>query len=422
MTRVFSAIALVICATVTVPQLHAEPPPTELDLFDAMGLPPGVGPIMASQLGDDRGLPINVSLADAQGKPASRLKLWLRWKGGQEQVVTDEVGQLHLELKKDQLSQPRLLVPAGYVAEVAGGGVRVMAYPSEADVSDPAATLDLAAMPSVTSGDTQVYYNEGHLADALSLLGELQRIRGFAAGFAGLDVVASGYGVALVDREPGALSVQGRFVVPITLDQLRRSAQGEAMVYWPLVHEWVELSLLDRKVYSADPRMRMFGDGLAELLAFEYCRRYHMAEVKHRLGSYIKRMEGLAGAGRRTYSFKEHFRAHVGTEASTSSNTNVTEADLDAFVARLRENQEEAAGYAASFWLWNSVRTAGGPDSIRHTVDWLQATANPHAADFARYLREDCNRTISLEPSIATILADLNQWAQALEEPAGPGD
>lgn len=357
----------------------AFPEEQELDVVRALGLPPMVVSHVLKRVKNGAPLAVDVVLKDADRQPAKTQTLTLRWGEKSKEIVTDKDGKASFELTQEMLPRPILLVPKGLRARITtpsfkvsvGTGVR-MGGPGAKPMKSE--TLDLDALDRIEVAGLEVYHPKGEEAAAREAMVYLARARGFVSGLVGLELSAP-FGLALHDKGMVSLDVHGQVVFPVSLAAWKGKDQGPFggmhMVRWVQIHEWVEGTVVGPGLYTNDQGTRFIGDGLAELMGYEYCRRYHRAEVRARLQQYIQRADALLGSGHHKYDLPKSFRARV---AFRVGNNPGEEKDW----GNWRPSPVEAAGYPMSFYFWHDLLEKAGYDGLRKVIAWMMQPNNPN--------------------------------------------
>ena len=379
----------------------------EVDVAQAAGLPPMlVGTIltrMKAQAGLT-GLPVRLAVKDADGKPAANQEFALTWKGGKETVRTDDEGGVQITITKKNLDGLKLVVPAAFTVEASegGGGAKVIVQTQIShDAGGKAHTLDLTGMKKLASDGLSVYHAEADRDAAVRQLAELERMRGFIEGFSGL-AVSPGYGVVL-HRKEGTVTLSGTSAVaiPVQVDDAGRPVTP--FIKWALVHEWTELTLMFKTLaYVEDPGLRFVGDGLAELISYEYCRRFTPEAASERLKQYAQRLAGLKKSGATEYDLTKQFRGAASTSTSLAPAEGKAPKMPDADELAKATSPESAAGYAVSFVFWHRLREAHGVDVVRKFIAWFltakELTTAKVEAKLAELTGEKCATALAIEP------------------------
>lgn len=381
------AAAVSVCSLVAPCRADAEaggasPAPTRINVLQKLGIPAFAAPtVLATMRSRGAAWKVEVTVTDAAGRPAAARKLTLRWPGGQTALTTSRQGRAWFELTKDRLGGPVLEVPAGLKADFGGKGtpqVIVKAQTSMGPGGGRAESLDLSKLKKLSTPGQEVYYPEKHAAVAPLVLAELARMRGFARAAWDLELLPA-FAVAVVDDGNVQLNIVGALVIPVpasTWADGRRSAWRGTSV-WIALHEWVELTLVmtGKAFYARNPNTRFIGDGLAELMCYEYCRRYYPAAAAATLAEYRRRLGRLVQQKITEYDLAKDFVSHSQTLISPGgAGSPPAKGDPPAGTRRQVRPEmsgREDAGYPMSFWFWYSLRKHGGPEALRKVVAWL---------------------------------------------------
>ncbi len=399
---------LVACAGKALRTSEDPPAPAaELDVLEHMGIPRAFAGQLFSQLPAGQSLPARIVLSRPDGTPAAGESFLLRWDDGAEEVETDRKGVAHVALTADRRRNPHLLVPAGYTAAPGRNRISVVTG------SDPGASLesiDLTEFDSFSAEGLEVFYPAGAADDARDVLAELERIRNFAVEFAGLDLGALDYGVVLVDGPERGLTLEGRFVIPIMLDAWRRRAGSAEFTRWPIVHEWVEFSLIAEGLYVSDSALRMAGDGVAEFVSYSYCRRHAPWEVPGRVDIYLRRVDALLANDHERYDFAASFLASVSTTRTEEPHLAGTQRANEA-----GSRDEMVAGYAVSFWFWRTLHAYAGAESMGELIHWLDETDSPSAKQLIDKAVASTGARLSATPALSIVRKDLQVLRDSLD-------
>ncbi|MDJ0974137.1 MAG: hypothetical protein QNJ98_06730 [Planctomycetota bacterium] len=349
----------------------------EVDVLKQLGLPGMARAHIKTMV--ERGIPLSVE-AKVRGTdkaPAKGAKLELRWKGGSKTLTTGDAGSVTFGVTAEMLPSPKLVVPAGHRVTLSTPLMRI-SVATGSGASGPGApapeVLDLDALERMTHDGLEVYHPEGREAVALDAMQFLARVRGYLDGRLGLEVETP-FGLALHDRTAPRVNVIGRSVFPFSIKAWKGDTERPGMVHWVQIHEWVELTLVTPGLYVQDKQTRYVGDGLAELLSYEYCRRHHAHEVPVRLKQYVERVDALLKAGKTTYDLRRDFQAHVQTRTLTGAEA--ADWRRRRLAGGVRPSLNEVAGYALAFLYWHRIQQQGGDEALRQVVAWIVKPDNP---------------------------------------------
>ena len=410
----------------------------EVDLLEVIGWPSG-GPFGGRGVGSyARAVPVHLRRVTQDGGPVARQRAELRWKGGQRVLMTDREGRLRTVLHGDRLEAPRLVVPSGTKVIVdPEKQVRVLTRSSVSRTGvrsrSEVRRVDAESLARIESGGVTVAYRPGSaaVADAApSVLGELERIRGFVYGACGLRLADDGsFGVFLVDDSPVDsrasrfdVEVRGAAWIPLRLSDWKGDGGEGALAPWIWVHEWVEWTLASKGLYAVDPALRTFGDGMAEWIALEYCRAFRPGVARQRIREGGERVRALRRSGASRYDLPESFRA-----AARSGKGRVIGPRNDSEGAAAASNELEtilggdptliAAGYPVALWFWcRSLDT--NPGAARITIDSMTSLLEEDGAATLPALLDRLDRsgiaTPDLRPSLDRVQADLAEISERL--------
>jgi hypothetical protein len=244
-------------------------------------------------------------------------------------------------------------VPRGFRVRAGEGGVKV-SVKSSGGAKGPSRSLDLSRMKRAESGGVFVCHPDGMESEARTVLEELERMRGFLAAAVGFRFMER-FGAVVLRGELGDMSLSGEIAIPIVVD-----SKGElqpAAMYWALVHEWLEGSLVfSTLAYQKDPNLRFVGDGLAELLSFLYCAQFRPEAASMRLAGFEGLLCDLRDSGTAAFDLGRDFPGNQDPEKGLSA----------------ADETKNAAGYAASFAFWHEWVRRAGPASLRAFMDWFR--------------------------------------------------
>lgn len=326
----------------------------EIKIADQAGLPSFVIQGVLKQMKQKHNLdslPLDMDILNEKGKPAANQKFEARYAGGKTTVTTDAKGHLQFGLTKKNGINLRLVVPDNYTVNVKKiGSAKVTGGGGGAGGK----SVKLSDLKKLSYQDIDVFHDNNEKL-ARHYLSRLAEMRGYIEGETGLEVVSE-YGMALIARGAQAprLTIEGRVVIPVFYNP--RTNTTNSMTEWILVHEWLEGSIIFRTgAYSQNPNLRFVGDGLAELLSYNYCQRHSKASVINRLNQYMISFR----AWQMTYPKKPNYNL------------------LQNFPSGKRKGGDariSVAGYAASYYFWKKLQDEHGPVIARKFIKWFLST------------------------------------------------
>ena len=335
----------------------------EVDIVQETGIPAFILPAVFEKLKakdpTGKGMPILFTVTDAEGKPATNQKLKLKHAGGEETLTTNDDARVTVFLNAKNATGLKLILPNGFKAKSdAADNVKITLHKGS---GGEVKKLDLDQLTLMSGqNDLNVYASKGFEDTAAKLLDSLAERRGFAMGRYGLKLF-DGYGAAIVP-EGGSLSIEGKVVIPISVDP--ESKVMDRSMIWGLTHEWVEGSLVFKsRAYNNDKNLRFVGDGLADLIAYNYCisradTENVAAEV---LGSYRGNLHWLQQKGTKSFDLAKDFPA----------------GDLSG-----------PGGYSASFCFWHRLEEEHGPALIGDFIHWFIGLKKTTVAEVLAKLEE----------------------------------
>jgi len=300
---------------------------------------------------------LEISIKDSMDNPGAYITLNFTWKDGLCQITTDEKGEAEFELTKERTLDLLMEIPDGFTPQI-GHSVGGMAV-SGGYSGEGVGILDLATLERISNRGIEVFYQEGNESIAWRALSDMERTRGFIRGFVDLPLKVP-FGIALHDLSEEyeyliILMNAGIVVFPMSVsafDPDFEQGDDEQFIPWAISHEWFEFSLISLGLFK-DSRLRFLHDGLAELLSYEYSRRFYPDAVKPRLEVYINRLQPLLDQGITEYDMPGVFHSRAGTGDNMVN-----------------------AGYAVSFWAMQRVLEKGGLDSLRELITWIRKGEN----------------------------------------------
>lgn len=359
----------------------------ELAVAPAIGLTPtGLTGLVATLERSGAEVLLRVVVADASGRPVAGTPVEVAWSGGLETGSTDETGELRVRLAPERCADLSVSVPSRVelVVDVPALGVSSTAPLREGETFslrlDPSAgpirPLDLDALPSLRSGALTVHHDPGCEDAAAVALAALGRMRGFAAGLVGFDVLDSPFGTVVTDLRSYVIAGPQTFVThPESWRGSAPSSTSGGTGEGTLLHEWLEHQLPLETTYHSDPRLRVAGDGLAELLAVAYCRRFDPAGALERLERYERMCDTLLEQGSASYDLRVFVAI---TEGAKQAGLTAALFDPDTGAPNL----VQAAGYAAALWFWTRVADEHGTAAVGDVLHWLvEEDAGPRTLD-----------------------------------------
>ena len=401
---------------------HGDDAPTqEIDVLSQLGVPAAlVGQIVEQLEGFGQSWDMEATVTDADGEPAAEIEVVLRWDDGHETLTTNNEGKTVIEISSERLTGLTLELPAELQVEFSqSGAVQVRVEAGGGGDGDRRAAANLEEdFERLAASGIEVYYGEGHEQEAARALADLAAMRGFAQGYAGLKLeFLSSYGAVLTDDE-SINSISGRILIPLpveaygdgsanveqddnTKEETTERSYLATFAPWVLIHEWTEGTIVFSQFhYVTDQRLRFMGDGIAELLSYEYCRQYHPRAVELRLAGYIERAEALLAADIKVFDFAEDFNARGSVGGEAAPERIGGEPDI-----------KESAGYALSFLFWRRVAEQGRPDAVREIVAWIMEGEDVNLESTLAKVEEVCGLEATSTVDVEQALAELRQLA-----------
>lgn len=332
-----------------------------IKLTDGMGMSDRIATGLASQLPETARWPITGTLTLEDGTPADAT-FNIIWAGGSKQVSPDADGTFRTLIPPTALTTATIEPPPGHLVSLdpfKGGTMQISTSPDAA----PARDIDADDLDAVSAGTTEVLSENLPQTQAIAALAELERIRGYVDAAIGVDLGTQPFGIALLETEAASIAFPGRVLIPVKAEAWFSPNAGPrpSNARWVVTHEWTETALNRAGLrYRDEPRLRLLGDGIAELASFAYTTRYQPEFAIARLEQYARSIGELRRDGTELYDPSTMF---LGRSASTAG---------AASRGRIGSTAQEAAGYAVAFWVMHQAHLQAGPEGVRRMIGLMQ--------------------------------------------------
>jgi len=368
-------------------QCNATAEDSRLEFATALGIPSLFVKQIAGQIPPDGHVSLPIQIKDGNGKPWSQCELVINpnilGKAEEQKTVlkTDDQGQVTVLVTGELLLNYHLKLPDGAIAEVTNSTAQVKAVLSShepvSERGDSSTAIDLDEHEVLNPDAIRIYFPKGQEELAGQARLELQRMRKFTTERFQIDLVGSEFGLILPPQslaEGGKLEVN-QVLIPLPISAWT-DAKSDLCPHWVLLHEWAEITMLSAGVHSKDPSLRFAADGLPELIASEYCRLHFPDEYKTRMHNYLEILRRLEEKKIETYRFEDSFKIQSGGMAAPAAEE-AGNPDTKDETGQIKPSNEETAGYACSFWLWNQLLSKGGPEKLKTAIHHLMNHGSP---------------------------------------------